>query len=100
MSVHHGHCTNPDCGAYGPIPAIERGWCGSCYYRWYRAGQPDTGVPPRKRVNPAPAEHAYRLDEYVHLRSNGIAPAAACRQLGLNSVDSRRRYEARWKAVA
>lgn len=40
----------PLCSACRKRPSRERsrGWCSSCYWRWYRAGKPETGPPEEK----------------------------------------------------
>lgn len=49
-----GECTA--CGNEREIRAVRRGWCGSCYRAWQRAGKPDSG-PPRPRWSRDPDGH-------------------------------------------
>jgi hypothetical protein len=77
-----------------PGQIIAHGWREACYYRWYRAGKPETGPPPRTRVRMAD-----RFDEYNHLRDGGESPADAGRRVGLQHETSIRKYEAARKAL-
>jgi hypothetical protein len=45
--------TRPPCKACeeSPIGRGKRGWCSSCYWRWYRAGKPEGGPPPPQKPN-------------------------------------------------
>jgi hypothetical protein len=89
----NGTCSH--CGETGPIVVKEKGWISSCYFRWYRAGKPDSGPPPRTRMR-----RADRQAEYAFLRSAGEDRATAGRRAGLRSPYRIREYERAWKAVA
>jgi hypothetical protein len=81
------------CGQPGEI--VARGWISACYFRWYRAGRPDTGPPPRQRMR-----QKDRLAEYTFLREGGEDPRTAAHRVGLHSPYRIREYERKHKAVA
>lgn len=85
MNNKHGPCAC--CGEPGQI--IAHGWREACYHRWYRAGKPDTGPPPRKLLR-----QKDRLAEYVWLRTAGEVPAEAGRRVGLTHERTLQDYEA------
>lgn len=33
-----------------PERRLKFGWCGACYQRWYKAGRPESGPPPRRET--------------------------------------------------
>ncbi|PRX95603.1 WhiB family transcriptional regulator [Allonocardiopsis opalescens] len=84
-------CSAPSCPHPG-ARAWARGWCNSCYQRWYAAGRPESGPPPPRRAK------ARRLGLYIAARDAGSAPAAAAEAAGLvannRSID---RYEAAYR---
>ena len=81
------------CGETGKI--LARGWREACYFRWRRAGQPESGPPPRTRLRMAD-----RFAEYVFLRDGGDDPASAGRRVGLTHERRIRDYEYRRKALS
>jgi hypothetical protein len=76
-----------------PGRIIAHGWRWACYSRWYRAGKPDTGPPPRTLLL-----EEERLAEYNHLRDGGANPEEAGRRVGLTGERTIRRYESLRKA--
>jgi hypothetical protein len=73
----------PPAGGCRNCPAsrvLARGWCSACYFRWYRAGKPETGPPP------TPQE---RREEYAFLRSQGLTRAEATVRLSIDMRTSR-----------
>lgn len=81
------------CGEPGKI--LAHGWREACYFRWYRAGKPKAGPPPRRRMRKAD-----RQAEYAFLRDAGEERVVAARRVGLRSNSKVHEYERAWKAVA
>ncbi|MFD9948760.1 hypothetical protein ACFWYW_47090 [Nonomuraea sp. NPDC059023] len=80
------------------------GWCYACYYRWRRAGRPDTGPPPA--LDPQTvhllaeegrrAARRARIEDYLFILDTcpGISVTAAAERMG---VTTRTIY--RWNAA-
>jgi hypothetical protein len=66
------------------------GWCRACYFRWYRAGSPDSGPPARQKAIPSPEEYDYRISEYAHLMACGASKERAIKQIGISDATARR----------
>jgi transposase-like protein len=79
------------CGEPGQI--IGFGWREACYTRWRRAGKPDTGPPPRRRL-----AQRDRLADYAYLVELGVHREEAARRVGLKHKRTIRRYESLRKA--
>jgi hypothetical protein len=73
------HCAC--CGKPGPI--LAHGWRSACYFRWYRAGKPETGPPPPPQAV---------LEEYAFLREQGFTRVEVAERLSICATSSRK-YE-------
>lgn len=49
MRSHQTALSDCQCGCGEPATTWHAGYAAACYYRWYRAGKPDTGPPPPRR---------------------------------------------------
>ena len=84
------------CGRFGRHKAHD--WCIACYQRWNRAGQPDTGPPPRAQDPIAAAAAGRRaakeagIEDYLELLSWGETREQAAARLGV-CMETTRRYD-------
>ena len=77
------------------------GWCHTCTERWYAAGKPATGVPPRvgerERIHRIRATYrraqAGRIQDYAWLVSFGETRDQAAARVGVTVRRARRVYE-------
>lgn len=80
---HRDPCTS--CGA-PPHKHQAHGWCNACYLRWWWAGKPSSGPPPRL------TRQADAIEDCVFLMQNGVTNTEALAQrLGV-SVRAAQRY--------
>ena len=77
-----------ECGCGEPSTGQHRGDAAACYYRWYRAGMPDTGPPPPSR---GPAVSAAHKENIAWLAANGASCEEIAKQVSL-SLQSVLRY--------
>lgn len=76
--------TCDSCGESFRAATGRRGWCRTCYQRWYRAGCPDEGPPPSRRA------------QYDRLRDrDGLNPVEAAERLGINLATAARHEKRR-----
>lgn len=82
-------------------------YCGACFFRWHRAGRPESG-PPAPRLPGdgfAAARRALsearesRLEDFAWLRSRGVPVAVAARRAGV-AMSTAYGYEADIRAQA
>jgi len=76
-------------------------WCGTCTTRWYAAGKPPEGPPPRAgeaqriaaiRDTCRQAQEA-RIEDYAFLRRSGESQETAAARVGVSTRTARRVYE-------
>jgi hypothetical protein len=82
------HCTRTyvNTGTYRG----NRGYCPTCYSRWYAHGRPAGGPPPPQRPGRRPGTPS-RLEDFAELASWGLTHAAAAQRLGV-SIRTIERY--------
>lgn len=69
------------CGCGRDASSHRRGWSEACYFRWYRAGRPDTGPPPTRKGKDVAAA---RKEDIAWLAENGTSHEEIAQRLGIS----------------